>query len=888
MIDAAVRVIRERPLPTAYAASLLVLMSPVSTSGHIAQSSAVLWLMVAILGAMCWRAGALRPRPVPRPLLFALGGLLFLVSLYALVGLARGNGIRLVAWEANPYFEFVAFLALARFAIRSSEDVKLVLVVILGGAVLKSCGDVLVFGWDLWRSPHHQSLQTGLSNRIEDVAPFLLAPVALILAAGWPLRRRSRAALFAVFLVLAAVMLASLTRSFWVGFVLAIVIAALVDRGPTARRVLASVAAVSCLLAVGFAIAPHGVAGAPVRLLKERLYDYTTAQARSPDLTLATRRQDELRQAWRSARYDWFLGRGLGGTMPRTFAPLTSTEGSRVAFLHNFFAQVLVKMGVVGLLAFFAVIAAAFAALHNALRSRRDFDRAVVAAVIAAWVMEGVQLLLYPKTNIFHVGAFMAALLGIVFFAGEEVPEEPAQLVLPTEWATEKVVSPLQRAQSVARVCVTAGLVYAASPLSFYLQFRGTSFYDAYPARSHLALDAAITMIPAVIALLVLWRVGLVSRSSLRPLLPRSFSLALLATGMVTLLAAALGLAFGNRPSLVAGDLEPYLEFGAYLVATVLSFSTVGQVRRAALWVFGSLCLTAVIRLGLATQMQHGLGVTGVYVGHHFVPRLFLLQPYGWLLGVALAVAVAATRPQARRLAILATAVFVLVTLVSFERALWFEAFVACTPALWALARRRPLRSVIGAVVAVPIILVAMTALLAATGSRANPVAAVFERLVYSKNQLSAPSGTLESKRSDETQRLLHAYRDDPKGWVFGQGLGAEYVGPAGLREGTYAKNFRRKHYVFDSYLALLLRTGAVGLVVNLWFVAALIWVFAKLARVAHSPVVRVAAAGSAAATLGLAVVGVLQPYLLAHPLAAFEAAALAMLLNIRRCNDVA
>jgi hypothetical protein len=181
-----------------------------------------------------------------------------------------------------------------------------------------------------------------------------------------------------------------------------------------------------------------------------------------------------------------------------------------------------------------------------------------------------------------------------------------------------------------------------------------------------------------------------------------------------------------------------------------------------------------------------------------------------------------------------------------------------------------------------------MTALLAATGSKANPVAAVFERLVYSKNQLSAPSGTIESKRSDETRRLLLAYRDDPRGWVFGQGLGAEYVGPAGLLEGTYAKNFRRKHYVFDSYLALLLRTGAVGLVVNLWLVAALIWIFAKLARVAHSPVVRLAAAGSAAATVGLAVVAVLQPYLVAHPLAAFEAAALAMLLNIRRRDDVA
>jgi O-antigen ligase len=418
VIATAREALRARPLPAGYAAALLVLMSPLSRSGHIAESSAVTWLMVLALAVACWRAGFVRGRTLPRSIVVAQMTLLTVVGLYAIVGLSRGYGVRLVAWEANPFLEFAAFLLLARVIVRSRQDAQLVLVFLLAGAAVKGVADAGVFGWNVAHSPY-TFLTAGLANRIIDVAPFLLTPVALFLAVGWGVGRRARVALVATSLVLTAVLIASLTRSFWIGLVAGVFAGVAVERGPTARRMLTVALITGCVVGAAYAVSPRGLVGAPGRVIKERFYDYTRKQIHSHDLTLATRRQDELRQAWRSARYDDFLGRGVGGTVPRTFAPLTTTEGPRIAFLHNYYAQILVKMGIAGLAAFLWLIGAAVYELGRAARIRRQFDGAVVAGVLAAWVMEGFQLLLYPKTNIFHVGAFMAALLGLVFFATE-------------------------------------------------------------------------------------------------------------------------------------------------------------------------------------------------------------------------------------------------------------------------------------------------------------------------------------------------------------------------------------------------------------------------------------------------------------------------------------
>jgi hypothetical protein len=436
------------------------------------------------------------------------------------------------------------------------------------------------------------------------------------------------------------------------------------------------------------------------------------------------------------------------------------------------------------------------------------------------------------------------------------------------------------------RRTLLASVVYVGSPVSFYLVFRGTTFHNAYPAKSHLAEDAVIAVVPAFAGLAVLLA-GWVKRRELRQVLSDNpVAVPLWAYATYTIFSALLGLGRGNALSYVAGDLLPLLELVVFYFLGLNLLRDAPALRRLTAWAAGSLVITGLIRLALAPRLEHGFGVTGVLVGGHYLPRLFLLQPYAFLLPVALAIAISGPSRRMRLAAAGAALLFAALVVVSFERALWVAAAIGVVPAVFKKLRARPTLVIAAALGIVVVGLGLMTVVYRAAGIHQNPIFAIVSRLAYSKAQLNAPADSLQGKRGDETRAIVRTYERDPSAWLFGKGLGATYVGPTGLRDVTYASGFKSKHYVFDSYLELLLRQGALGLGLALWLVVSLIVASVRIASRAALPVTRLAAAGLAAAIGSLIVIAAIEPILIAHPIALYEGLALGALANAQALHE--
>jgi hypothetical protein len=423
---------------------------------------------------------------------------------------------------------------------------------------------------------------------------------------------------------------------------------------------------------------------------------------------------------------------------------------------------------------------------------------------------------------------------------------------------------------AVALVWPEAGLVmtlaYAASPLSFYILFRSTSPDSPYAATSDMAIDAAVSLglagAATVGALLRSWATG----DRLVPSLPAPRPLVAIAA--VLALTALTGAALGNPIRPLLADIVPFAELGlmAFLTAMLVDSRQTALVLLRV--VAACLAVTAIVRLALYAQGPGSFGVEGIVLDGAARPRLFQAYPFGWVLPFALVCALAARDWRDRLGALGVVLLCGVMVVLSFERGLWLFAAIAALPVV-VFGLRYRLKVTAPVLVGGLAALVVMGGLVGGGSGFTDPLTLIGKRLSYTGEQLKGRQA-IQHKRQDEASAIWRTIRGHPAGWPLGQGLGAEYVGPTGIREGSYAASFRKKHYSFNWYLAMALRTGAVGLAVALWLVVALAAVGIGAFRRAGTPIARGTGLALASALLGLAVVAPIDPYLIAHPLALF------------------
>lgn len=417
---------------------------------------------------------------------------------------------------------------------------------------------------------------------------------------------------------------------------------------------------------------------------------------------------------------------------------------------------------------------------------------------------------------------------------------------------------------------LAAALVYVGSPLSFFIVFRHTGSAFAYPAARDLSLDAAVAL-------------GLLA-GAVVPLLRRpEFRLRATGDGLLVpiavisiawLITALVGVLRGNPLRYVITDLIPVVEITlAYLAASRL-YTRPSELRLLAFAATGSLAVTAVVRLGFYPFGTRGYGVTQQGIGSHVLPRLFLVQAFAWMAPLCGVYALTARATRPRVIGAALAVLFGTCVLVSFERGTWVILGCATLPLLGVVLWKRPrLALLAGAFVAVLSIGLAV----AGKGSY-NPIALVVQRLAYTRTQVFDPNEPLQNKRSDETRALAREIRDHPEHWPLGAGLGATYVGPTGFRDIGYNDSFKQKHYSFNTYLAVGLRSGILGLVALALLVFGLLRLAWRAARSKSARLLSLAGATVFGGTLALVAISIVDPEILIHPLALYLGATFGLL----------
>jgi hypothetical protein len=463
------------------------------------------------------------------------------------------------------------------------------------------------------------------------------------------------------------------------------------------------------------------------------------------------------------------------------------------------------------------------------------------------------------------------------------------------------------------RLGIVAALAYSASPLSFYILFSHTSIANPYPDSADLALDATLSFMPlAAAALGLLLSRGL--RSSAR-LVQSSLGGSMALLGGVALLGAAYGLAVGNAPRLVATDLLPVAEL---LICYYVAFAFAKD--RSLAWmvilVLGTLTVTTVVRLILAHSGVASFGVNRILLGSQFYPRLYLLQPLAWALPFTIALAVIGKRREFRALAFAASVIFSIAITISFERGLWAFAAIGVASVggyftIRLIQRALHPRNLVWLPLAAVIVLSSVGILIGA-----NPIQLVAARVLATQDQLSSTS-PISHKRQDEASCILgctptpvaspartaNQGNGTPKvgspsssstsrrlpAWLFGKGLGATYIGPTGTQEGNYAAlQYSVKHYTFDTYLAVWLREGFVGLAALCLLLFSIGSLGVRLIRSRGGMETKALGFAMLGALIGLAATSTLDPYLLAHPITMWEGATYGILAGFvnRRVRD--
>jgi len=428
------------------------------------------------------------------------------------------------------------------------------------------------------------------------------------------------------------------------------------------------------------------------------------------------------------------------------------------------------------------------------------------------------------------------------------------------------------------RFPLTAALAYVGSPLSFFIVFRHTSSAFAYPAARDLSLDAAVTLglLAGTIAPL-LARPGFRLRAARDTLL-----LAMAALSTAWLITALVGVLRGNPLRYVITDLIPVAEIVlAYLAASRL-YRRPSQLRLLALVATSSLAVTAVVRLGFYPFGTRGYGVTQQGIGSHVLPRLFLVQPFAWMAPLCGVYALTARARRSRLVGFLLALLFGTCVLVSFERGTWVMLACATLPVLGVLLWKRP-RVAVAAGTAVAVLSIGLAVV--GEGSY-NTIVLVAQRLAYTRTQVFDPNEPLQNKRSDEARSLAREIRDHPSYWPIGAGLGATYVGPTGFRNIGYKESFKPKHYAFNTYLAVALRSGVLGLIALAVVIVGMLRVAWLAARSTRARSLSLAGATVFGGTVALVGISIVDPEILIHPLAVYLGATFGLLTRGLRWSE--
>jgi hypothetical protein len=420
------------------------------------------------------------------------------------------------------------------------------------------------------------------------------------------------------------------------------------------------------------------------------------------------------------------------------------------------------------------------------------------------------------------------------------------------------------------RLPLYAALAYTAGPLSLYVTFRYTTAASPYPLAGDLALDAAVTLGLLFGSAVAAATTALNDRSRQIGM----FSWALLVLLAAWLLSAAVGVIRGNSLRYILTDLTPVVELAAayWCVALLVRRE---HIRTLLLITGGALLITALIRLGFYVSSANGFAVTGQLLGGHHIRRLFIVQPYSWWLPLAAAACLNLPRGRLRSAVGASALISAVMVFVSFERGTWVVAALGLLPSAGVAVRRHPRR----AGVAVAAVVIVLAGLELSGHGRYDPVSLAFKRLAYTRQQVFDPNQPLQNKRKDEANALIKDIRAHPNFWPAGAGLGATYVGPTGFRDRTYAASFKKKHYAFDLYLGVALRSGLIGLAALGALLAAMVFLPLSRIRATADHRHRLLCTSVIALTLGLAGISIVNPGLLLHPLVLYQGLTFALLL---------
>jgi len=341
---------------------------------------------------------------------------LVVVLVYLVVGLAHHGSFKIAMWEIRPWFYLAGMYVLGSAFVTTKRSLMTVLWIYVLGTGAKA-----LYGVEIWLSIRHVSPRPEAILAHEE--SFFFGLFVVITIGLWIFsikgRLRTTATMLLPFVLLAD--MANTRRTAWaiLGACLLIVFAVAYARLPDRRQTLRRIAFVSVAVAAVYVPAQwnhDGTLAQPVRALRSQI---------APDTR--DEQSDQYRQAEDAnlelnIRASRSLGAGFG--RPIDYAlPIVNLESidAFIAYIpHDGVLYVWMRMGVIGELAFLAVIGSAVLAAGTLTKDRDPLMGllgTVVTCAVVAYVIMGAQDMGFFW---FRIALCVGGLLGAVEAAGRE------------------------------------------------------------------------------------------------------------------------------------------------------------------------------------------------------------------------------------------------------------------------------------------------------------------------------------------------------------------------------------------------------------------------------------------------------------------------------------
>ncbi|OWW22086.1 O-antigen ligase family protein [Noviherbaspirillum denitrificans] len=312
----------------------------------------------------------LAPHLAP-PMTKYFAAFVFLIAGHVIVGLMEGIELNVILGNSGIFniINMMVFMFLVIMAFDSEKDTRTLLWTIVVVAAIRGVfGAVRYFVFDGDTANPYRNFE-GLNIKIFyfDISDNFVASLGAFCAA-WLLTAPEskpswfrRAILFGFLVLEIAAVALSFRRSSLIG--LGLMFAFLFLRLPGKRKFLFAILAGALLAVVASVFFEHRLQfNNNQSLFSSLIYDIT------PERGIRDGRFYELYAAAQSMEGNWIFGRGTWGTFSGDYDRL-SYHGSDFGFVHSGFGHVLLKSGIVGLLAFCGLLAA-YIAFY--LRNRRS------------------------------------------------------------------------------------------------------------------------------------------------------------------------------------------------------------------------------------------------------------------------------------------------------------------------------------------------------------------------------------------------------------------------------------------------------------------------------------------------------------------------------------